>query len=318
MTAKRQILISLNPKAGRCSSARRAEELRGRLAALGYTVELLTDLNEVEEKAHRLFRAGELRALVGVGGDGTAAELVRRTPPGTPITLLPAGTANLLAKEFRLPFDPARAAAMIDAGRTVALDAASAGGRLFLIMLTAGIDAEIVAQVHRNREEKFRSGTGSRGHIGYRSYLGPVLRSIRRYPYPAIQVEPAETDPGTESPPVRWAFLFNIPRYGFGAATATGSDPQDALLDFCGFRRGGLFPSLFGIALASLGKTHRFFPGFRFQKSTRFRLAPQDADTQIPYQIDGDPVGHLPAEIRILPRRFTLLVPKQEAARRAG
>ncbi|MBO7725628.1 MAG: acylglycerol kinase family protein, partial [Thermoguttaceae bacterium] len=108
MTAQRQILISLNPKAGRRPSAGRAEELRSRLKALGYGVELLTNLNEVEQKASALFRAGELRALVGVGGDGTAAELVRRTPPGTPITLLPAGTANLLAKEFHLPFDPVR------------------------------------------------------------------------------------------------------------------------------------------------------------------------------------------------------------------
>ena len=314
MTEKRRILISLNPKAGRRSAVRRAEELRDRLTARGYTAELLTDLDEVEEKAKVSFGAGELRALVGVGGDGTAAELTRRTPAGVPITLLPAGTANLIAKEFHLPFDPAQAAAVIDAGRTVTLDAATAGGRLFLIMLTAGIDAEIVAQVHRNREEKFRSGTGNQGHIGYRSYLGPVLRSIRRYPYPAIQVVSAETDPGTEPLSVRWAFLFNIPRYGFGAATVTGSDPQDALLDFCGFRCGGLFPSLFGIALASLGKSHRFFPGFSFRKNTGFRLTPQEADTQIPYQIDGDPVGFLPVDIQIVPNRLTLLVGEKVAA----
>lgn len=310
MTAKRQILISLNPKAGRRSSARRAEELRGRLAALGYTVELLTDLNEVEEKAHRLFRAGELRALVGVGGDGTAAELVRRTPPGTPITLLPAGTANLLAKEFRLPFDPARAAVMIDAGRTAALDAASAGGRLFLIMLTAGIDAEIVSRVHRNREEKYKSGSGNRGHIGYRTYFGPVFRSIRRYPYPAIRVETAGS-----SDTVRWVFLFNIPRYGFGAAPAVGCDPRDGLLDFCGFRRGGLFPSLFGVALACLGKAHRFFPGYTFEKCAKFRLAPLNADAQIPFQIDGDPAGFLPVDVEIVPKRLTLLVGEKAAAR---
>lgn len=314
MTAQRQILISLNPKAGRRPSAGRAEELRSRLKALGYGVELLTNLNEVEQKASALFRAGELRALVGVGGDGTAAELVRRTPPGTPITLLPAGTANLLAKEFHLPFDPVRAAAMIDAGRTVALDAATAGGRLFLIMLTAGIDAEIVSRVHRNREKRYTRGDRSRGHIGYHSYLGPVLSVIRRYPYPAIRVEAAEDKAPGAIDPVRWAFLFNIPRYGFGAATATDPNPQDGLLDFCGFRRGGLFPSLFGIALACSKKAHRFFPGFVFKKSGAFRLAPQDADARIPYQIDGDPAGFLPVDIEIVPKRLTLLVGEKAAA----
>lgn len=315
MAERRQILISLNPKAGRRSSARRAEKLRALLTARGYRADLLTNLDEVEEKADALFRSGELRALVGVGGDGTAAELVRRTPPGAPIALLPAGTANLLAKEFRLPFDPARAAAVIDAGRTVTLDAAAADGRLFLIMLTAGIDAEIVSQVHRNREEKYKSGSGDRGHIGYRSYFGPTLRSIRRYPYPAIRVESPERETSGSFDAVRWAFLFNIPRYGFGAAPVTGSDPQDALLDFCGFRRGGLFPSLFGIVLALFGKSHRFFSGYTFEKRAAFRLVPRNPDARIPYQIDGDPGGILPVDVRILPGRLTLLVGKETAAR---
>lgn len=318
MTEKRRILISLNPKAGRRPAARRAEKLRALLVSRGFAADLLTDLDEVEQRAKDLFRAGTLRALVGVGGDGTAAELVRRTDPGTPVTLLPAGTANLIAREFHLPFSPAKSAQMIETGTPLSLDAAEASGKLFLIMFTAGIDAEIVAQVHRKREEAFRGTKGSRGHIGYRSYLRPVFQSVCRYPYPAIRVITGENNAGSAAKPVRWAFLFNIPRYGFGAAPCLGSDPRDGRLDYCGFRRGGLFPSLFGILAAFLGRSHRFLPGCVFGKGARFQFTPHKPDTPIPYQIDGDPAGHLPAEIQILPRRFTLLVPKQEAARRAG
>ncbi|MBR6481566.1 MAG: hypothetical protein IKT12_07670, partial [Thermoguttaceae bacterium] len=276
----------------------------------GFAADLLTDLDEVEQRAKDLFRAGTLRALVGVGGDGTAAELVRRTDPGTPVTLLPAGTANLIAREFHLPFSPAKSAQMIETGTPLSLDAAEANGKLFLIMFTAGIDAEIVAQVHRKREEAFRGTKGRCGHIGYRSYLRPVFQSVCRYPYPAIRVETAGS-----SDTVRWAFLFNIPRYGFGAAPAVGCDPRDGLLDFCGFRRGGLFPSLFGVALACLGKAHRFFPGYTFEKCAKFRLAPLNADAQIPFQIDGDPAGFLPVDVEIVPKRLTLLVGEKAAAR---
>ena len=316
MNEQNRILISLNPKAGRRPAAQRAEKLRAELTLRGFDAELLTDLDEVERKAKDFFRAGTLRALAGVGGDGTAAELVRRTDPGTPITLLPAGTANLIAKEFHLPFDPVPSAQMIETGTPLSLDAAEANGKLFLIMFTAGIDAEIVAQVHRGREEAFRAAKGSRGHIGYLSYLQPVFQSVCRYPYPAIRVEPAEENAGSAAKPVRWAFLFNIPRYGFAAAPCLDSDPQDGRLDYCGFRRGGLLPSLFGILSAFLGKSHRFLPGSVFGKSGCFQVTPQEPDTPIPFQTDGDPAGHLPAEVRILPRRFTLLVPKQEAARR--
>ena len=318
MTEPNRILISLNPKAGRRPAAQRAEKLRAELVSRGFDVELLTGLDEVEQRARDLFRAGTLRALIGAGGDGTAAELVRRTDPGTPITLLPAGTANLIAKEFHLPFSPAKSAQMIETGTPLSLDAAEANGKLFLIMFTAGIDAEIVAQVHRKREEAFQGTKGGRGHIGYLSYLRPVFTSVCRYPYPAIRVEPAEESAGSASRPVRWGFLFNIPRYGFAAAPCLDSDPQDGRLDYCGFRRGGLFPSLFGILSALLGKSHRFLPGTVFGKGARFQISPCDPNTLIPCQIDGDPAGYLPAEIRILPRRFTLLVPKQEAARRGG
>jgi diacylglycerol kinase (ATP) len=34
-----------------------------------------------------------------------------------------------------------------------------------------------------------------------------------------------------------------------------------------------------------------------------------------PYQLDGDPGGELPVEIRVLPRRLTLLVPRPWAVK---
>ncbi|MCL2305912.1 MAG: acylglycerol kinase family protein, partial [Planctomycetaceae bacterium] len=98
---RKHILISVNPKAGRTSPMLRAEELQKRLQEKGFQVELGTDLSEITGKANELQQNGQLRALVGVGGDGTAAELVNRTEPGTPILLLAAGTANLLSKHFR-------------------------------------------------------------------------------------------------------------------------------------------------------------------------------------------------------------------------
>ena len=45
-----------------------------------------------------LAERGELRGVVAAGGDGTVAEIVNRVPDGVPVTVLPLGTENLLAK----------------------------------------------------------------------------------------------------------------------------------------------------------------------------------------------------------------------------
>ncbi len=64
----------------------------------GFEVTILDNLDEVAESANRWHKQGLLWVLVGVGGDGTAAELVNRTESGVPILMLPSGTENLLAK----------------------------------------------------------------------------------------------------------------------------------------------------------------------------------------------------------------------------
>ena len=328
-----QVLISLNPKAGRHDPVQRAESLRDTLEERGYAVRLSTDLSAVAEQANELSRAGRLRALVGVGGDGTAAELVNRTVPDCPITLLPAGTANLLAKEFHLPKHPKKLAEMIHVGSTVTLDAGRvrtlsdaktpAAGRLFLVLVSAGIDAWIVRRVHERREESYRLGAKKGGHIGYLSYIKPIFQAIRSYPYPGMTIEieggkgrragSAEwTSFRTER--AKWAFFCNIPRYGFGAAPVLDSHPNDRLLDHCFFRRGGMQPSIFAVLLALCGGAHRWLPGARLGTGSVFRLS-AEGNVRVPFEADGDPVGFLPAEIETVPARVTLIVPDRYARR---
>lgn len=328
------VLISLNPKAGRSDPARRAEELRGALVRLGYAVEILTDLKTVAEKANGLVQAGRLRALVGVGGDGTAAELVNRTVPGCPVTLLPAGTANLLAKEYRLPKEPKKLAEMIRVGSTVTFDAGrfrvmnesgpAESGRLFLVLVSVGVDAWIVRRVDERREASYRAGTKRGGHIGYLSYLKPIFEAIFSYSYAPMSVEIEGGSPrrlsGAETSRVRrewakWAFVCNIPRYGFGAAPVLDSRPDDRLLDVCLFKRGGFLSSIFSVALAFCGGLHRFCPSVRLGSARVLRVTAGEGE-KIPFEADGDPAGFLPVEIETVPARVTLIVPDRFARRR--
>jgi diacylglycerol kinase (ATP) len=177
------VVISVNPKAGYRSATgpveRLAELLRGRKLA----VHISTDLGEVACRANETHAQGRLRALVGVGGDGTAAELLNRTNPGVPIALLPAGTANLLSRHVGWTRQPEPFAEMVAAGSVSRIDVGRAGDRLFMLMASCGFDAEVVLRLHNLRAA--RPG----GHVRYRSYLKPIFDVLRSYEYPELRIE---------------------------------------------------------------------------------------------------------------------------------
>jgi diacylglycerol kinase family enzyme len=306
-----QVLLSVNPKAGRRPASRRVDDLEGLLRERGFGVEIFTDLGEVSARANQLHGEGRLRALVGVGGDGTAAELVNRTAAGVPVTLLAAGTANLLSRQLRLGAKPRRLADTIAAGHLLRFDAGKAGQRLFLVMVSCGFDADVVDRVQKLRETNRRGG-----HIGYSSYLKPIVQSIRNYRYPEIRVnlDEAEAAAGSEPPDplvARWAFACNFPRYGWGIPIAPGAVPTDGRLDLCTFRRGSLWHG-FRYAAAAQFAWHPRLKDCEIRQGRRFRLS---SDEPVAYQTDGDPGGWLPLEVEVLPGRVTMVVAPEVARR---
>lgn len=298
-----QVLLSVNPKAGRRSASGRVERLEGLLRERGFSVEIFTDLGEVSARANAVHAEGRLRALVGVGGDGTAAELVNRTEPGVPVTLLAAGTANLLSKQLRLGAKPERLAEKLAGGHLLRFDAGNADGRLFLVMVSCGLDADVVRRVQDMRDANPRGG-----HIGYSSYLKPILRSVRNYGYPEIRVEYDDLQGAQDGSPewltARWAFACNFPRYGWGIPMAPGAVATDGRLDLCTFRRGSLWHGMRYAAAAQFG-CHGRLADCEIRQARRFRFT---SDEPVAYQTDGDPGGWLPLEVEVLPERVTMVV----------
>ena len=305
---RNQIILSVNPKAGRRSSKAKADQLAEALRKGGMKVEILTDLATVARKANELHQAGQLRALIGLGGDGTAAELTNRTEPGVPIALLPCGTANLLAKHLKYSFKPQKFAEMILAGRVAQIDAAQANDRLFLAMIGFGFDAEVVNQVHAARMSNPKGA-----HINYFSYVKPILKALIGYRFPKVRVEflDDEGNPTGETYDRSWAFICNIPNYGWGVPIAPGANAFDGKLNACLWRGATLWSGLVLSLLAQLGGIHRFWwrATMKSGKNFRMTLAPnQPEGTVLPYQLDGDPAGVLPVNVKILEKRLTIFV----------
>ncbi len=303
----RGVLISTNPKAGARSGQPAVERLSRLLTDRDYDVEIVTDLKELASRAAAAKERGTLRTVVAAGGDGTAATVANLTEPGVPITLLPLGTENLLAKHLGLAGDPESVCRTICGGQATRLDAGSAGGRLFLIMVSCGFDAEVVRRLHASR----------RGNIHHLSYAKPIWDSIRSYQYPELRVycelqqggEPVRA-PGMEVEPIRarWVFVANLPRYAMGLRMVADASGTDGLLDVCTFQRGSLWHGLRYLGGVVFGR-HRSWKECVIRRTRRIRIA---ADEPVPYQLDGDPGGQLPVEIDVLPGRLTLVVPGSE------
>lgn len=294
------VLIAANPKSGASSGRAKVGQLRDALSSDGLEVEICESLAMLGSRSYELAESRQLRAVVSAGGDGTAAAVVNIIPPSVPMVILPLGTENLLAKHLGVTGEVAQALQTVRHGQVIKLDAGSAEGRIFLIMLSCGFDAEVVRQLHGSR----------RGHISRWSYTKPIWQAVRNYAYPPIDVE-CEFDhsEGTELNPLRfstaWLFAFNLPRYAANLRFCPQACGNDGCLDLCAFARGGClqgFEYLFHLWLGS----HQQHKDFRHVKARRFRLSSHGT---VPYQIDGDPGGMLPLEVEVLPERLMLLVP---------
>jgi diacylglycerol kinase (ATP) len=301
----REVLIGVNPHAGAGNQRAIVEEFCRQLAVLDFHAEVVTNVDLLATKAAQLQTGGRLRAVVAAGGDGTVRLLAERTSPGTPMFVLPLGTENLLSKYLELTADPWQSARIIAEGVTVRLDAGEANGKLFTLMAGCGFDADVVRRLHGRRK----------GNIHHFSYAKPILDAIRNYDYPELRVYYVAADAGDGEQAVkiaaRWVFVVNLPRYAGGLSFAKDASGSDGLLDVCTFKEGSLWYGLVYLGGMLLGQ-HEGMQDFEHVKARQLQI---EAAGPVPYQLDGDPGGELPVEIRALPGRLTLLVTHEWALR---
>lgn len=295
--SSRRVLVVTNPQAGARLREEAIRELIRCLRDRGLLGEVVTDLLVLDRLVAEYRANGQLRAVVAAGGDGTVAEIVNRTEPDVPVSVLPLGTANLLASYLGIERDPLEVANLLAEGATVRLDAGRANGRIFLLMAGCGFDAEVVERLHRGR----------RGHISYWSYAKPILESVRNYQYPDLRIvsDDALADGSSVARSARWAFVVNLPCYAAGLQLAPQAVGTDGFLDASTFGHGSFWHALRYLSCLMF-RRHDWLWDYQ---STLVRHVRIESDVPVPYQLDGDPGGTLPLDIDVLAGRLMLVVP---------
>jgi diacylglycerol kinase (ATP) len=289
-----RLVIIANPVAGGGRAYRSIRDYVQNWHPPGWDVEI----RETQRPEHAGTIAEELTSsppdLVGIcGGDGTLNEVASRLArPPFPIAILPAGTANVVAREFRIPLNPVRAldAALKGVVRLVDLGELNAGSRRFLFVAGIGFDAFVVSGVNPGLKKK----------IGMAAYAAAIVSCLRSYSFPEFQVTlDGRTFTATS------CLACNAKKYGGGLLFCPGADMSDGLLDVLileGRRRLALGSFLLQ---AWLGKAVTNTWVHRLQARTLH----VEGRPGVRVQSDGELAGSLPVEISLIDKAFPLVVP---------
>ena len=291
------IVVAANPYSGASDNRRRVEALARELAALGEHPCVVWDARErAAMLADRAAMTG-CRAVVAAGGDGTVAQVINELPPGTPLAAFPAGNENLFASAYGFADDPAALARALAAGRTRTLDLGRASGpgrsRLFALMLSAGLDAEVV-----RRLMAWRTTGSTLRRVRRASYVAPLAASLFTYRHPPVRVVAGEAAASGA-----YCVVANAPAYALDLPLAPGARADDGALDWVVFERGGL-AALASYSWAVWRGRHLARDDVRMGRATRLTL---DAAAPVPVQADGDPLGTTPVEVDVVPGALTLI-----------
>jgi len=247
-------------------------------------------------KACREEGADHADVFVAVGGDGTLREVVEGLAGAqSPIVFLPAGTANMMARELALPRDPRAAALAVASGRAVTIDAGRWEDHLFLSVAGVGFDAA-VARAYAER----RKGRGR-----FLDYAVPLLRTFRRFAPSRLAVD---VD-GVPRPQCRWALASNARVYGGPLRFAHKAHVQSGFLEAVTLGPASRHSIAAHLFLALAG---RFHVSEHTDSTTGSKVTIRPLDHEMPVQLDGDFTGvctpDKPAVFEIIPKACILLL----------
>jgi YegS/Rv2252/BmrU family lipid kinase len=232
--------------------------------------------------------------LVGVcGGDGTVNEVATHVPnPPFPIAVLPAGTANVLARELGLPLNATRSLEIALRRVTRRIDLGvlgSTAGRRFLFVAGIGFDAYVVSQV--------RAGLKSR--LGMVAYAIAILECLRRYSFPEFQV-----DIGGRVFTATSCLACNAKRYGGGLLFCPSADMSDGLLDVLLLEKQRRLDLARFLFLAWCGKAEKR----EWIHRIRTRSFKVEGPGNVLVQVDGELAGNIPTAIALENLSFPLAI----------
>ena len=299
-----RIGLIFNPTA----QGNKARRLRRQLDSLASQCLLLPTEGpgHAEDLAERALEEG-CKIVVAAGGDGTIQEvsngMVRRADGLTQAALgiLPLGTVNVMARELRIPLDFDSAWRIILRGQERVIDLpwmelqrdGETVRRCFPALGGAGMDARACELV--GWEMKKRSGQVAYLIAGFKAVAEEL---------PRFRVECGErVVKSAELIMLGNGHMYGGPFDVFPHASLTDGRVDAIVAEEIKSWRAPAY------AHAILTGTLPSLEGVHYIQGASMRITPLDPELRVPVQLDGDPMGALPAEITVEPRAMRVVAP---------
>jgi YegS/Rv2252/BmrU family lipid kinase len=265
----------------------------------GHAIELARDLAR-----------GGFDLIVGVGGDGTYNEIANGLlfddPPPNPaaaLGLLPLGTGGDFQRMLGIPAAPELAVEVLARGRCLEIDAGlltyrTSGGRTarrhFVNLVSFGMGGEVAA-----RSRNFLSPLGGKAAFFY-----ATLQVFGFYRGKSVELE-LDDGQGPRRYRVLNVAIGNGRFHGGGMDVCPRAVLTDGLLEVTVIDDLGLLTLLKDIAYLYNGRIYEH-PKVRHFRAAKV-VARSPEITRI--EVDGEPLGALPIEVTLLPKRLKVLAP---------
>ena len=253
-------------------------ELRSALAAAGITDPAWLEVpksKKAPKAIRRALRDGAELLLVW-GGDGMVQRCIdalvgaKGHGAGVTVGIIPAGTANLLAKNLGIPHDLGAALEIALEGRNRRLDLGVVNGEHFAVMAGAGFDARMIEDADRD----------SKAQLGSLAYVRSGAAAMR-----------AETDAvhvlvdGVTffDGPASCVLVGNVPRATGGLLVFNDARPDDGVLDIGVVTAEGAVQWLRVLSRVALHRGE----GSPFVRTVQGRTVDVTFDEAVVYELDG-------------------------------
>jgi YegS/Rv2252/BmrU family lipid kinase len=230
------------------------------------------------------------------GGDGTVQRSIdAMAGSDTPLAIVPAGTANLLATNLGIPKNIEQAVAIGLDGERRPLDVGRFNGERFAVMAGAGFDAAMIEQADGALKDR----------LGRAAYVWTGSQNLRAKPFKAkIRVDGVPWYVGDAS-----CILFgNVGRLFGGIEVFSEARPDDGRLELGVVNADSVTDWLRAIARTAAGHPERS-PVVQATSGTRIKVK---LSRKVLYELDGGDREKVKSfTVKVQPAAITICVPKE-------
>ena len=232
-------------------------------------------------------------AVVAVGGDGTMNEVADGLAgSATRLVFVPHGTGNVFAREFSLPESVEGCMDLLTSGKTISVRLAKADDRYFVLLGSAGFDAEVVERMHHRQKNL----------LGIAAYVLCGARHLLRS-QPPLWLE----FPDRERVKAQAVIVARGKKYGGNVTIAPAGDIAGETFQVIALLRKGRW-SIAKFALDALRGKHVSSRHVLIRESPSLFVR-----SKIPSacQVDGEYLGPLPVRFTVTDVLLRIVVPAE-------